>query len=161
MIKFRNDFIELENIDPLQYVTIANVCMTIYRSNYMPSDTIGVVKDVTRGESYSKISIAWLDWISQKDSIKIQHALNGGEVDIKGVGKFDGFCNETHTVYESQGCFFHGCKKCYSDDTINTKNQIDMLTLRKRTLEKNDKIRAAGYNLIEVYECALKKEKTF
>ena len=60
-IKFREDFIELENIDPLQYVTIASVCMTIYRSNYMPEDTIGVVKDVTRGETYSKISIAWLD----------------------------------------------------------------------------------------------------
>ena len=63
-------------------------------------------------------------------------------------------------VYEFQGCFWHGCKKCYSDDTINTKNQINMLTLRK-TLEKNGKIRAAGYNLVEVYECELKKDKDF
>ena len=92
MIKFRADFIELENIDPLQYVTIASVCMTVYRSNYMPADTIGVMKDVTRGETYSKISIAWLDWISQKDSINIQHALSGGEVNIKEVGKVDGLC---------------------------------------------------------------------
>ena len=49
MMKFREGFIELENIDPLQYVTIASVCMTIYRSNYMPAKTIGVVTDVTRG----------------------------------------------------------------------------------------------------------------
>ena len=66
-----------------------------------------------------------------------------------------------NTVYEFQGCFWHGCKKCYSDDTINTKNQIDMLTLRKRTLKKNGEIRAAGYNLIEMYECELKKDKDF
>ena len=56
---------------------------------------------------------------------------------------------------------WHGCNKCYSDDTINTKNQIDMLTLRKRTLEKNGKIRAAEYNLVEVYECELKRDKDF
>ena len=36
-----------------------------------------------------------------------------------------------------------------------------MLTLRKRTLEKNGKIRAAGYNLVEIYECELKKDKDF
>ena len=43
MIKFREDFIELENIDPLQYITNASVGMAIYRSNYMPGETIGVV----------------------------------------------------------------------------------------------------------------------
>ena len=36
-----------------------------------------------------------------------------------------------------------------------------MLTLRKRTLEKNAKIRAAGYELIEMYECELNKNKDF
>ena len=36
MIKFREDFIELENIDPLIYITIASVCMSFYRANYMP-----------------------------------------------------------------------------------------------------------------------------
>ena len=161
MLKFRKDFIELENIDPLQYVTIASVCMAIYRSKYMPAKTIGVVKDVTRGECYSKISIAWIDWIAQRYNVKIQHALNGGEVTLKGIGKVDGFCEQTNTVYEFQGCFWHGCSSCYSDDSINTKNQMDMLTLRKRTLEKNGLIREAGYKLVEMYECDLKNDKTF
>ena len=40
MMKFREDFIQLENIDPLCYITIASVCMTIYHSNYMPKKTI-------------------------------------------------------------------------------------------------------------------------
>ena len=54
MLKFRNDFIQLENIDPLQYITIASVCMAIYRCNYMPVNKIAVVKDETRCETYSK-----------------------------------------------------------------------------------------------------------
>ena len=75
----------------------------IYRCNYMPEDTIGVIKDVTHGETYSKISIAWLDWISKKDNgISIQHALNGGEECIKDVGKSRWIvCKDT--VYEFQG----------------------------------------------------------
>ena len=30
IMKLREDFIQLENIDPLRYITIASVCMTIY-----------------------------------------------------------------------------------------------------------------------------------
>ena len=41
MLKFRDDFIALENIDPLQYVTIASVCMIICRSTDIPENTIG------------------------------------------------------------------------------------------------------------------------
>ena len=36
MIKFREEFIKLENIDPLRYIPIASVCMSLYRENYMP-----------------------------------------------------------------------------------------------------------------------------
>ena len=160
MLKFREDFIELENIDPLQYITIASVCMAIYRSNYMPENEIAVVKDVTRCETYSKISIIWLDWLSKRDGKNIKHALNGGEKTFP-FGKVDGFCKESKTVYEFQGCFWHGCVKCFSNDIINTKNQMDMLTLRRRTQAKNDKIRNAGYKLVEVYECELKENNEF
>ncbi|XP_022787930.1 uncharacterized protein LOC111327883 [Stylophora pistillata] len=159
MLQFREDFIELENMDPLQYVTIASVCMTIYRSNYLPEEKIGVVRDVSRGEAYSKMSIAWLDWISKRDGLSIKHGLNGGEAHIPGVGKVDCFC--ANRVYEFQGCFWHGCAKCYSGDTINSQNQIDTLTLRKRTAEKGGKIRAAGFDLVEVWECELAKDRDF
>ena len=73
--RFRNS----GNIDPLQYITIASVCSTIYQSNYMPSDSIAIQKDVTSEEKYSEKSINWLDWLGKKDGMKIQHALNRGE----------------------------------------------------------------------------------
>ena len=157
MIKFRKNFIKLENIDPLQYVTIASVCMTIYRSNYMPAGSIAVHKDTTNSETYSQKSISWLNYLSKRNGFKIQHALNGGEYRIDGM-KVDGYCKETNTVYEFQGCFWHGCPKCYTGDKINPKNKIDMATLQKQTLEKNTKIRNAGCKLVEIYECKLDKE---
>ena len=160
MIKFREDFITLENIDPLQYVTIASVCMTIYRSNYMPADSIAVHKDTTNSETYSQKSISWLNYLSKRHGFKIQHALNGGEYRIDGM-KVDGYCKETNTVYEFQGCFWHGCPKCYTGDKINPKNKIDMATLQKQTLEKNEKIQNAGCKLVEIYECELDKDKDF
>ena len=79
MVKFREDFIKLENIDPLQYTTTASVCMTVYRANYMLEETIGVVWEVSQNETHCKMSIAWFDWISNRDGLSIKHALNGGE----------------------------------------------------------------------------------
>ena len=31
----------------------------------------------------------------------------------------DGYCKETDTVYEFQGCFMHGCPKCFNSNSFN------------------------------------------
>ena len=105
MIQFRERFIEVSNIDPLQYVTIASVVMAIMRSDFLKTKEIAVVKDITRQETFSKVSIKWLDYLSETTKTTIQHALNGGEHVIDEVGKVDGYCKDTNTVYEFQGCF--------------------------------------------------------
>ena len=56
-MKLREDFIQLENIDPLRYITIASVCMTIYCSNYMPKKTIAIVPEYAKTDNFSKMSI--------------------------------------------------------------------------------------------------------
>ena len=155
MMLFRELFIKISNIDPLQYVTIASVVMTIMRSQFMTFKQIAVVKDTTKSENFSEVSIKWLNYMSETTKATIQHAMNGGEYLIEGVGKVDGYASNTNTVYEFQGCFWHGCPKCYSGATINTKNQIDMEELNKRTLAKNKKIQELGYNLVTIYECEL------
>ena len=114
MMKLREDFIQLENIDPLRYITIASVCMTIYRSNYMPEKTIAIVPESVKTDNFSKMSIMWLNYVS--NGVNIQHALNDGEkkltIDNK-TYKVNGFCEETNTIYEFYRCFRHGCPKCY------------------------------------------------
>ena len=160
-LNFREDFIKIANIDPLQRITIASVCMSVYRSKFMPENTIGIIKDTIKAETFSKISIKWLNWHSDMQGLHIQHAMNGGEHKITNVGKVDGFCKATNTVYEFQGCFWHGCKKCYTENTINPWNQVEMGELQNRTEIKNRKIKDLGYNLIETYECELAKNSDF
>ena len=164
IMKLREDFIELENIDPLRYITIASVCMTIYRSNYMPNKTIAIVPEYAKTDNYSKMSIMWLNYVSTTKGLNIQHALNGGEkkltIDEK-TYKVDGFCEETNTVYEFYGCFWHGCPNCYKPNIINSKNQRDMGTLNDLTIEKRETIKSAGYNHVSTYECQLNKNKDF
>ena len=92
MMKFREDFIQLEKIDPLRYITNASVCMTIYRSNYMPKKTITIVPEYVKTDDVSKMSTTWLYYVSNANIIK--HAVNGGEKELT-IGdktyKVDGF----------------------------------------------------------------------
>jgi len=65
---------------------------------------------------YSLISIQWLEWcmeMSRRSGTEkhILHALNGGEKKLPGTSyRLDGYCPETNTAYEFQGCFWHGCR---------------------------------------------------
>ena len=79
MMNLRENFIQLENVDCLQSITIASVCMTIYRSNYMPNKTIAIIPEYAKTDNYSKMSIMWLNYMSKAKGLNIQHALNGGE----------------------------------------------------------------------------------
>ena len=162
IMKLREDFIQLENIDPLRYITIASICMMIYRSNYMPKKTIAIVPEYAKTDNFSKMSIMWLNYVS--NGVNIQHALNGGEKELtidNKTYKVDGFCEETNTVYEFYGCFWHGHPNCYKPNIINSKNQKDMGTLNDLTVEKRDTIKNAGYNHVSTYECQLTKNKDF
>jgi len=90
----------------------------------------------------------------------VQHALNGGEVTTCG-SKVDGFNQESNAVYQFHGCFWHGCPKCYNDDTINNINHKTMGDLYEKTKEKSRQIIDAGFNLTEKWECEWVKSKDY
>ena len=73
MTEFRKCFIETENIDPLRYVTITSVCVTIYRNRYMSSKTIAIVSEAV--DHFNKMSVIWLSYMSKK-GIHIEKYLN-------------------------------------------------------------------------------------
>lgn len=102
---------------------------------------------------YSKVAIEWLDNISNEEEFYIKHGANEGEYYIEGVGYVDGFCEETNTVYEFHGDFFHGNPEVYPDR--EAKNRLNGKTyeeLYQATLIRSQKIRDLGYNLIEMWE---------
>ena len=83
--------------------------------------------------------------------------MNGGEHFIPTVGLVDGFCKKTNTVYKFQGCFWHGCRHCYTEDQINPVNQRDMFELRKETERKNQCICDLGYTFVDIRVTSYKK----
>lgn len=143
-LEHRKQFLEIANIDLFQYITIASVCMGIYRSKYLQENTMTVIKS-DKKDMFSEASIAWFSTFQG-----VQHALNGGEVMTCGA-KVDGFNKETNTVYQYHGCFWHGCLDCYHEDTINNINHETMGDLREKTRRRSKQIKDAGYNLIEMW----------
>ena len=117
MMTFRDNFLKIGNIDPLQYITIASVCMSIYRSKYMSENTIGIIKDVPKN-TFSKTSIQWLKYISETENVYIQHAMNDGEHFIPTVGKVDGTANKQTP--------FTNSKAVFGTDVLNAIQKIEL-----------------------------------
>ena len=96
-------------IDPFdKSSTIASYCMQVYRTKFLQKDTIALLsqpRQLKRKQSHE--AFQWLSYTTEKEDIHIQHGKNGGE---KRVGNYylDGYCEETHTAYEYQGCYWHG-----------------------------------------------------
>ena len=113
-MEFREMLRDITGIDPFEKcLTIASYCHEVYRTNYLKKDTIAVFQhDRQLKMKQSNMAVKWLSYQMEKNNIHIQHVRNGGE---KRVGKYslDGYCEEYHTAYEFQGCFWQGksCKR--------------------------------------------------
>ena len=106
----------ITEIDPFdKCLTIASACHEVYRTNFLKKETIAIFQsDRYLKMKQSNIAVKWLSYTMQENNIHIEHVRNDGE---KRVGKYslDGYCEEYHTAYEFQGCFWHGklCKDYY------------------------------------------------
>ena len=108
-MEFREMLRDITGIDPFEKcLTIASYCHEVYRTNYLKKDTIAVFqRERELKMKQSNMAVKWLSYEMGRNGIHIEHVRNGGE---KRVGKYslDGYCEEYHTAYEFQGCFWHG-----------------------------------------------------
>jgi hypothetical protein len=102
--------------------------------------------------NYSKQSMVYLNFISKYYNINIQHAENGNEYKILNIGKADGYCEKTNTIYEYHGDFWHGNPKKYNSNCINKKNGKTFGELYEKTLKREQQIKDMGFNLITIWE---------
>ena len=115
-LTFKRLFEAQAGFNPFDHITIASACNMDLRMNRMIPNSIA--SEPTLGWknriNHSNVSIEWLTWCIQEQSQDIQHARNAGEYRIPGTHfHADGYCHDTQTVYEFQGCFTHGCPTCY------------------------------------------------
>lgn len=106
---------------------------------------------------YSRKAIRWLNHISKKNNIEIQHAENGGELRIElGNGKYylvDGYCKDTNTVYEFHGDVFHGNPSIFNkEDKCHPYNDMTAGELLSYTIEKENNIKKIGFKLVTIWE---------
>jgi len=156
-LAYREGFVRNYNLDPFQYVTQPSTTMTLYRFYFMPKDSIGLIEPPAKLQ-WSKICITWLEEVAHKENIYIHHACNGGEV---AIGKYhvDGYCNETNTVYEFHGGYWHGCLKCYKPHDYNSKSKSTMSSLHYKTIIKINELKRLSFTVIHIWECEYKPSK--
>ena len=106
---YREMFRKETGIDPFnKALTIASYCQEVYRTNFLKKDTIAIFNhDRQLKIKQSNVAVKWLSYISEKEDLYIQHVRNGGEKRFSNYS-LDGYCEETLTAYEFQGCFWHG-----------------------------------------------------
>jgi hypothetical protein len=85
--------------------------------------------------------------------VLIQHALNGGEYQIPGTRyKADGYCQETNTIYEFHGDYWHGNPEIYPPTVSNVIVGKTMGELYEYTIKREEEIKSLCYNLVVMWE---------
>ena len=72
---------------------------------------------------YRRDMYDWMDFMAKTTKRNIWHGRNHGEVKI-GKYKLDGFCRETITAYEFDGCYYHGCDVCFKNKVEGTEPEM-------------------------------------
>ena len=159
-LEFRELSHEVTDVDPFpSCLTIASACNLIFRKTFLQENTIAVIPPCgyKPENKQSVIALKMLAWIAQRDNIAIRHARNHGE---QRIGKYlvDGFNVEMNTIWEIQGCLWHGCERCYARDTVNPINHMTMQDLKQRTLEKIQFLNDNGYNVVKIWTCDIERQ---
>lgn len=104
--------------------------------------------------SISKKSIEWLDFLCVPYDCREKNIVINNK-----RYRTDAFIQETNTVYEFNGDYWHGNPKVYNLDFLNKHNKKSFKELYEATMEKKNKILEAGYNLIFIWEKDFDQQK--
>ena len=103
--------------------------------------------------NHSKSQIQWLNFIQLKNNITIQHAENSNEFQLPNTKfKADGYCQETNTIYEFHGDYWHGNPTVFCSNEFNKTTKCSFGELYQQTLKREQYIRDMGFNLITIWE---------
>ena len=147
-IRFRNLFMSITGgeIDPFRYITIASVCMTIYKRFHMPGETIGVLHQRTN----SKERQQWLDYITTTTRGFVQNTS------VNGI-KIDGYDAKNKICYLFNSCLLNGCRYCYDKFTVNPINFTKCYECRFAWCSKVTTLKELGHHCHTIWACEWKK----
>ena len=162
---FRKIFFDLSTVDPFESVTIAAACNRVFRKNFLIPNTIAIIppNGYIGRDRQSHVAKQWLEYEARRLKTTIRHAGNGHEFRIRGRKiKLDGveiLSDGTYSMnaYEFLGCYYHGCKLCYSQTQMNTLMGRPMFEVYNSTQARLKFLKNAGWNVTTIWECQFKE----
>jgi G:T-mismatch repair DNA endonuclease (very short patch repair protein) len=129
--KFKNPAKGSIGIDILHdSMTIASACIKHWAMNYVKEDELAIIREqgYDNPDTQSNIALKWLAWFGKTNRVNVQTAESPeGEHRVKradgGVDyRVDGFVRRPghprgDLALEVNGCRYHGCRRCYPDDS--------------------------------------------
>ena len=158
---FMEKFEKVSSVNPLEKITIASACNQDLRENHLESGKIALepANGWFDNRNQSRVAREYLHITQKKmeeEGMTLQHRDNGGEYQIPGTNyHVDGFCPETHTVYEFLGDYWHGCPIHFKNRAERHYRLADRSfhEVYKETQERLKKIRDLGYTVEPIWEC--------
>jgi hypothetical protein len=142
--------------------TIAAKTMLFFRYRFLKENMIGVIpQNGYQGfRNQSHEGMVWLLLQEHENYPGLQHARSAhGEHVVCGF-PVDGFHAPSNTVLQFHGCFYHGCRNCYTNGMFtNNVNGESFETLRTQTLRRTQKLRQSGYTVIEKWSCQFSEDE--
>lgn len=112
----------------------------------------------SKNNKFSKKAMTWLKYIEKTEHIELQHAMQYGEFKIPGTRfKCDGYCAATNTVYEFYGDYWHGNPDTTDPVAYNTHLSKTFGHLYTHTMEREQAIKALGFNIVSIWEADFDK----
>jgi DNA mismatch endonuclease, patch repair protein len=96
-------------------------------------------------------------------AVFIRAGLKGWRVTTSGLpGNPDFVFTRKKLAVFVDGCFWHGCPKCYRRPTSNRK-YWDGKVARNKSHDKivNHNLRKLGWSVVRIWECALRKKPSY
>ena len=153
-LAFRKYFVELTGLDVFESVTLPSACMKVFRTNFMPEQTIPIDSPsmyVNRTNA-SKKSLQYFEYIARKRGIYLQTARSPlGEFKI-GRYSVDAYYAPDKLVMSFHGCMIHGCPVHTRPDDIHPFYKIKMSDVHAKTLNREAYYQSQGYKTETVWE---------
>jgi len=143
----------VNNLNPSDSITIASYVQKLFRTFFLPKNSINIIK-----ETNQNASVAEMEWLLHLEKnvlgrpLERQHKINQYFV--------DGYDELTGTVYEFNGCYWHGCNHCHYDrKRLNKNNGKTMRMLLQATMIKRAKLQELGLIVVTMWEHTWKIER--
>ncbi|KAH7697877.1 hypothetical protein AAVH_35036 [Aphelenchoides avenae] len=166
LVAFRREWMEVCQDDVLRNsMTIASACMRTFRIHHLQPETLSLSPEhgYERHDRQSVVALKYLKWYAKSRGVSVRHRDSpGGEYkleckDADGKSRhfmLDGYVErpgQRPLAIEFHGCAYHGCSKCYRDDTVCANGKTAKLN-REQT-EAREAIIRQHMDLHVVWEC--------